>query len=105
VELVTHAEAARIKENYIALLRQLEYDRESGKVVEIDVVMQRVAERYASVRTRMLAIPTKIAPRAAVLTSPEELRALIEEAVIEALQELSLGSVGGTVSGRGRKPH
>lgn len=101
----SHAEAARIKENYLALLRQLEYDRESGAVVEVEVVAQQVAEQFAVVRSRLLAIPSRVAPRIAVLTDAEEVRALIDEEVALALQELTIESVGASVSGRGRKPH
>src|SRR5690349_4589082 len=38
----TQAEAERIKENYLALLRQLEYDQKSGAVVSVDEVAKTV---------------------------------------------------------------
>ena len=50
-------EAERVKENYLALLRQLEYDTKSGAVVLVEDVTKAVAAEYAKVRTRLLAIP------------------------------------------------
>jgi hypothetical protein len=78
------AEAERIKENYLALLRQLEYDRESGKVVG----------EYALIRNRFLNIASRVSPRAAVLRSPEEVKALIDEEVALVLEELTLDGIG-----------
>ena len=89
-----HAEAVRIKENYLALLRQLEFDIKSGAVVPIDVVIAGVVEQNSRVRTKMLAIPTRVAPRAAVLRSADEVRALLEADVIQALKELTLDGEG-----------
>lgn len=84
------AEAERIKENYAALLRQLEFERESGLVVEIEDVVVAVASEYAVVRNRLLGIGSKIAPTAAVLKSAEEIKAIIDEEVIAALNELAI---------------
>ena len=90
----SHAEAVRVKENFLALLRQLEFDVKSGAVVPIDVVMAGIVEQYARVRTKMLSIPTRVAPRAAMLKSADEVRALIEAEVHQALQELTLDGEG-----------
>lgn len=84
------AEAERIKENYAALLRQLEFERESGAVVEIEDVIVAVASEYAVVRNRLLGIGSKVAPSAAVLKSAEEIKAIIDEEVIAALNELAI---------------
>jgi len=86
----TEAEAKRHKESYLALLRELEYDRESGLVIEIAESVKQIGIEYAAVRSRLLAIPNKVAPRAALLSSPDEVRALIEVEIVEALKELTL---------------
>lgn len=86
----TKAEAERIKENYVALLRQLEFERESGLVVEIEDVVVAVASEYAVVRNRLLGIGSKVAPSVAVLKSAEEIKAIIDEEVIAALNELAI---------------
>lgn len=90
VQLHTHGEAVRRKENYLALLRQLEFDIKSGAVVPIDIVVAGIVEQFSRVRNKMLSIPTRVAPRAAVLRSAEEVRALIETEVSLALEELTL---------------
>jgi hypothetical protein len=84
------AEAERIKENYLALLRKIEYDRESQKVAPISEVVQAVADEYAKVRGRLLNISSRVSPRAAVLRTPEQVKALIDEEVVLALDELTL---------------
>lgn len=86
----TKAEAERVKENYAALLKQLDYDRESGKVVEIDDVVVAVAAEYAVLRSRLLDIGSKVAPTVAVLKSADEIKAIIDAKVVEALTELTI---------------
>ncbi|WP_407529422.1 hypothetical protein [Methylobacterium oryzisoli] len=89
-----HAEAVRVKENYLALLRRLEFDLKSGAVVPIDTVIAGIVEQYARVRNKLLNLPTRVAPRAAVLKSAEEVRALVEAEVLLVLQELTLDGEG-----------
>jgi hypothetical protein len=91
-----HAEAVRIKENYLALLRQLEFDLKSGAVVPIDVVIAVLVEQLARVRNKVLAIGVRVAPRAAVLRSAEEVKALLDTEIGQALEELTLddGALG-----------
>ena len=85
-----HAEAVRIKENYLALLRQLEFDLKSGAVVPIDVVIAVLVEQLAKVRNKVLGIGVRIAPRAAVLGSGDEVKALLDIVIALALEELTL---------------
>lgn len=89
-----HAEAVRIKENYLALLRQLEFDVKSGAVVPIDTVIAGIVEQSSRVRNKLLNIATRVAPRAAVLRTAEEVRALVEAEVTLVLQELTLDGQG-----------
>ena len=85
----TEAEAKRHKESYLALLRELEYDRESGLVVEVDESLRQLAKELSAVRTRLLAIPNKVASRLLHLTHPEVARAIVEREVVDALRELT----------------
>lgn len=107
----SEAEAKRHKESFLALMRELDYDRENGSVVSIGEVVSAVAAEYALVRNRLLNIATKVAPRAAMLKSAEEVRALIDSEVALALNELSLdgggnaGAAPGSIQGRFSKPH
>jgi hypothetical protein len=91
-----HAEAVRIKENYLALLRQLEFDLKSGAVVPIDVVIAVLVDQLARVRNKVLAVGVRVAPRAAVLRSAEEVKALLDTEIGQALEELTLddGALG-----------
>jgi hypothetical protein len=88
--LWSKAEAERVKENYAAKLRQLEYDRESGLVAEIDDVVIAVATELSLVRNKLLNIGSRVAPRIAVMNSAEAIKAMIDAEVVLALQELTL---------------
>lgn len=90
----SHAEAARVKENYLAMLRQLEYDTEAGKVVRIEDVAAAVVEQFSRIRNKFLNVASRVAPRAAALKSPTEVKALIDAEVSQILQELSLDGHG-----------
>lgn len=87
-------EARRIKENYLALLNQLEYDQKSGAVVAVQDVTKVWAEILARVRTRLLAIPSACAPQAQRAKTVPEAQDAIQLAVTEALEELSRGGGG-----------
>lgn len=86
-------EARRVKENYLALLNQLEYDQKSGAVVAVTDVSRVVSEQLARVRTRLLAIPSECAPQAHRMKTVPEVQETIRSAVTEALEELT--SAGG----------
>lgn len=82
-------EAERVKENYLALLRQLEYDQKSGAVVPVSEVSAAVADEYAKVRTRLLAIPAEQAPRLHRCKTVVEVQEALRSIITEALEELS----------------
>jgi hypothetical protein len=90
----SHGEAVRIKENYLALLKQLEYDQKRGAVVAIEDVAAIVIDQFAKIRNKLLAISTRIAPRAAILRSAEEVKSLVDTEMSHVLQELSLDGHG-----------
>lgn len=89
-ELWSKADAEKVKENYAARLKQLEYDRESGLVVAIDDVHVAVASEYAVVRNRLLGIGAKVAPTLVTVQDAEQIKAIIDEEVIEALMQLTV---------------
>ena len=86
----SQGEAERVKENYLALLRQLEYDQKARTVVTVADVARLVGEEYAKVRTRLLALPSGHAPQLARITSPavmqQTLYGLIERALADLAQ-------------------
>lgn len=82
-------EAKRVKENYLALQAQLEYDQAAGLVVAVADVGQAVADEYAKVRTRLLAIPSEHAPRIQRLRTVQEVQDTLHSVIVEALEELT----------------
>lgn len=90
-------EARRIKENYLALLNQLEYDQKSGAVVAVSDVSGAVGEQFARVRTRLLAIPAEQSPRIHRLKTVAEVQDALQDTITEALEELV--GVGASVRG------
>lgn len=82
-------EARRIKENYLALLNQLEYDERSGAVVAVQDVAGVLSQQLSRVRTRLLAIPSECATRVLALKTAPEVQEALRAAVVEALEELT----------------
>jgi phage terminase Nu1 subunit (DNA packaging protein) len=89
VTMLSHADAVAKKENFLALLRELEYDQASGAVVAIANVEREVVAQLSRVRTKLLGIPSKVAGRVALLKSAEEVQAFLDEEVALALMELT----------------
>jgi len=87
-------EAKRVKENYLALREQLEYDRESRLVVAVEDVTRAVGEEYAKVRTLLLAIPSENAPRIHRLKTVLEVQDAMYGLIVEALEELTRDGEG-----------
>lgn len=82
-------EARRVKENYLALQAQLEYDRDAGLVVAVADVAKAVGDEYAKVRTRLLAIPAEQAPLLQRLKTVVEVQDALNKIIVEALEELT----------------
>lgn len=97
-QFATKADAEKAKETYLALLRKLEYDEKSGEVVKASEVAQIVGAEYAKVRSKLMEIPSSVAPMAVLMKTPEEIRALIEKEVAHALEELAYDGNLGAVS-------
>lgn len=76
-----HAEAKRVKENYLALLRQLEYETKAGRLVDKDAVSALHAKRWANERKAFEDWPSRITPALAARfgVDPVELRVALEE--------------------------
>ncbi|KTS74253.1 hypothetical protein [Pantoea stewartii] len=90
---MTLDEARQMKENYLALLTQLEYDIKSGQVLPYKDMIAAVGQEYSRMRTRLIAIAPEHGPRLRVLastTSDAEFVAALQEVVHEAMEELSL---------------
>jgi hypothetical protein len=82
-------EARRREMVATARLRELALAREAGSVTDNAEAVAKVGAKLRVVRTRMLAIASKIAPRLAILDTAEACHSLVDAAVRDALVELS----------------
>lgn len=62
VGLVTYGEALERKENYLALLRKLEYEKKSGSLVELSVAERALFEGARAARDAWLNWPARVGP-------------------------------------------
>lgn len=62
VTMVSYAIALENKENYLALLRQLEYEQKSGSLVELDTASAILFEEFRAQRDAWLNWPTRVGP-------------------------------------------
>ncbi|MCW7550509.1 RNA polymerase subunit sigma-70 [Photorhabdus sp. APURE] len=90
---MTFDEARTLKENFLALLTQLEYQIKSGQVLPYKDMIEAVGQEYSRMRTRLIAIAPEHGPRLRVLASTAndtEFVQALQEVVYEAMEELSL---------------
>lgn len=90
---MTLDEARQMKENFLALLTQLEYDIKSGQVLPYKDMIEAVGSEYARMRTRLISIAPEHGPRLRVLastTNDAEFVQALQEVVYEAMEELGL---------------
>lgn len=90
---MTLDEARTLKENFLALLTQLEYEIKSGQVLPYKDMIAEVGQEYSRMRTRLIAIAPEHGPRLRVLasiTNDAEFVSALQEVVHEAMEELSL---------------
>ncbi|WNC90947.1 hypothetical protein RI103_06240 [Paraburkholderia sp. FT54] len=62
VAMVDYATALQNKENYLALLRQLEYEQKSGSLVALDTASAILFEEHRAQRDAWLNWPTRVGP-------------------------------------------
>ena len=86
---ISHAEATRRKEVYLARCQKVKYEKEIGKLVDVDAAAQVVANEYAKVRSKILAIPTRTATRLSVMKNPAEIKRYLDTEIAEVLNELT----------------
>lgn len=62
VALLDYAGALEKKENYLALLRELEYEQKAGSLVELDTATAILFEEFRAQRDAWLNWPTRVGP-------------------------------------------
>lgn len=88
--LLSLPEALKLKENYLARHQQLAYDLKAGSVVLIADVADKVGAEYATVRKKMLAIPSERAPAIHRCKTVLEVEDMMRSVIVEALEGLTL---------------
>ena len=66
LDLLPYDEAIRLKENYLALLRQLEYETKSGALIPLESAESVLFEEFRGQRDAWLNWPTRVGPMLAV---------------------------------------
>jgi hypothetical protein len=67
----------------------LELAERVGAVIPTHTAVGLIAQAISNMKGRLLAIPTKVAPRMLKLSDAQEARAIIEQEIEQALAELS----------------
>lgn len=93
-KMLSHADAVTKKENYLAALRELEYDVETKKVVVLEAVIVELTKQFTAMRAALSAVPSKIAPRVIMMNSATEAQEFIEEEIREIQNILSTDALG-----------
>ncbi len=88
-ELWSKADAEKVKENYAARLKQLEYDRSVGEIAPIADVAATISGEFALVRGKLLNLGSRIAPRVVALEDAAAIKAAIDAEVVMILNELT----------------
>ncbi|WP_432343381.1 hypothetical protein WMC41_11860 [Shinella yambaruensis] len=88
-ELWSKADAEKVKENFNARLKQIEFERESTQVVTIDDAIAHLRSECGIVRERCRSIGDDVAPRLFGMMSAAEVKAAIDAAVVAALADLA----------------
>ena len=86
-DLVLADERARLAKEQ-ADAKEMENAVERGDLVYIEDVAKQVENQLTKVRTKLLSVPTKVAPEAHACATVREVQNVIEAAITEALNEL-----------------
>jgi phage terminase Nu1 subunit (DNA packaging protein) len=68
--------------------KEMENEIARGDLVYISDVSDAIEKQFTKVRSKLLGVPTKVAPEANACATVKEVQAIIEQAIIEALNDL-----------------
>lgn len=86
-------EAKRRKLAAEAAMAEIELSKARGEVVEIGLVGAEVGSALAACRARLLGIGASVVPRLQIAADGVEMKAIVDEAVHRALEEISDGAL------------
>jgi hypothetical protein len=85
----TYAEANALEKSYKAELARLDYEKKLGALVAKEEVDRQAQEIGKMIRAHLEAIPNKLAPVVAGLSSPVEVAEVLKTEINQLLQDLS----------------
>ena len=74
-----------------AELKEFQLAEKQGSMISVEDVAPIVADELANVRSRLLAIPDRVAPKIVGMTDPAAIETALRDEVIAALAELTQG--------------
>ena len=93
----SHAEAIKVKETFLALLRVQEYQQKAGELLPRAQNRLFIVDLLLRVRSRLLALPAAQAAPVHALKTVAEVRARLDDAVNDILSELSAPELIGPI--------
>lgn len=97
-------EARRRKLAAEAALAEYDLAEKRKEMIRVEDAAEIVSKEYLAARSRFLAIPTKLGPMLAAVTTPEEAADLLRGAIEEALSELASADLGDGAGGADELP-
>jgi phage terminase Nu1 subunit (DNA packaging protein) len=88
-EQLSLAEAQRVKEEFLARRAKLAYERESGRLFEIEPAAAMIASEFANIRNAALGLGTSLAPQLILCKTAAEMKAIVDDGVTQLLTDLS----------------
>lgn len=86
---ISYHRSRAIREDYNAKLTQLQFERESGKLIPVDEVRTVAFRAGRRVRDRILNIPDQVVPLLIGKTSIFEMKSILKAELTKILEELS----------------
>jgi hypothetical protein len=85
----SYATSRAVRESYLARLAKLEYEEKAGRLVSADEVRITTFNLARSARNMLLALPDRLAPILAAMTSAREVHALLMTELRRVCEEIS----------------
>ncbi len=86
---ISYHRSRAIREDYNAKLTQLQFEKESGKLIQIEEVKIQAFNSGRRIRDRLLNMPDHIAPQLVGKTSIFEIKNILKSELTKILEELS----------------
>jgi phage terminase Nu1 subunit (DNA packaging protein) len=78
-----------------AMIKELELEERKGQLIEINEAIGEVKDAFARIKSKLTAIPSRVALELSGLSNPKAISVLLEGVIDEVLQELSTDFASG----------